>query len=102
MPVDGQWRRTNTPLSRRDKRVLAVAAAIAATATLALAVVYAVRPAAPSTTDCIIVTVPSTMGGARLRNCGAAAHAFCHSEGRRDRAIAVACRQQGYLADLHP
>src|SRR5260370_28173748 len=102
MPVDGQSRRTNTPVSRCDKRVLAAAAGIAAIATLALAAAYAVHPAAPSNTDCIVVNIPSTMGGARLRSCGAAAHAFCHSEGRRDRIIAAACRRQRYLADLHP
>jgi len=102
MPVDGQSRRTNTPLSRRDKRVLAAAAGIAAIATLALAAAYAIRPAAPSNTDCIVVNIPSTMGGARLLSGEAAAHAFCHSEGSHDRAIAAACRRQGYLADLHP
>ena len=46
-----------------------------------------------------MVEVPSTMGGARLRVCGADAHAFCRTQGG-DASIAAACRQQGFAADL--
>jgi hypothetical protein len=102
MPVEGQWRRANTPLSRRDKRLLAAVAAIAAIAALALAIAYAVHPAATSNAGCVVIDVPSTMGGASLRNCGAAARAFCHAQGKLDNTIAAACRRQGYAADLHP
>lgn len=100
MPVEGQWRRTNMPLSRRDKRVLAAAAGIAAIAAAVLGIVLG-RSSAPSNADCVVVDVPSTMGGARLRNCGAAAHVFCRTQGARNVTIAAACRRQGYLVDLH-
>src|SRR6202011_2495694 len=63
MPVEGQWRRANTPLSPRDKRLLAAVAATAAIAALALAIAYAVRPAATSNAGCVVIDVPSTMGG---------------------------------------
>jgi hypothetical protein len=102
MPVEGQWRRANTPLSPRDKRLLAAVAATAAIAALALAIAYAVRPASTSNEGCVGIDVPSTMGGARLRTCGAAARVFCHTQGELDNTIAAACRRQGYAADLHP
>jgi hypothetical protein len=102
MPVEGQWRRVNTPLSRHDKRLLAAAAALAALAALALVIAYAVHPASTSNAGCVAIDVPSTMGGARLRTCGADAHAFCHTQGKLDNTIAAACRRQGYAADLHP
>jgi hypothetical protein len=40
------------------------------------------------------------MGGATVRNCGAAAHEFCRTQGRRDRSIATACTTQGFAADI--
>jgi Xaa-Pro aminopeptidase len=40
--------------------------------------------------------------GERLRNCGAAARRFCRGQARLERRIAIACRQQGYAADLKP
>lgn len=48
------------------------------------------------------VSVPSTMGGASLRRCGAAARAFCRDQGRSDRTIAAACRRQGYAIETLP
>ncbi len=102
MPVEGQWRRANTPLGRRDKRLLAAAALVAVAAAVVLAVAYAVRPAAPSNAGCVVVDVPSTMGGARVRSCGAAARAFCRAQGGRDDTIAAACRRQGYLTGARP
>jgi hypothetical protein len=40
------------------------------------------------------------MGGARLHNCGSAAHRFCRTQGPRDARIAAACRKQGFAADV--
>ena len=100
MPVEGQHARANVPLSRRDRRLLAAVAAAALLAVVALVVALTHRTAPPSNAGCVVVTVPSTMGGARVRSCGAAAHAFCHAQGARDASIAAACRRQGYAADL--
>ena len=100
MPVEGQWQRANTPLSRRDKRLLAALATLAATGLVAVGIAFAMHSSSPSEAGCVSVDVPSTMGGARLRNCGAAAHRFCHTQGPLDPRIAAACRRQGFAADL--
>ena len=100
MPVEGQWERSNTPLSRRDKRLLAAVGVIAAIVVAVGAALYLTRSAAPSTSGCLVANVASTMGGARLEVCGAAAHSFCAAHGGRDARIASACRRQGFAADL--
>ena len=82
MPVEGHWERANTPLRARDRRVLVVVAVVAVLVAIGLGVAYALRPAAQSNAGCVVVDVPSTMGGATLRNCGAAAHEFCRTQGR--------------------
>jgi len=99
MPVERRSQRANAPLGRRDKRVLAAVAVVAAVAAVALVVVLLTRPSSPSVSGCLEVKVPSTMGGASLRACGADAHAFCRTQGG-DARIAAACRRQGFAADL--
>jgi hypothetical protein len=100
VPVEGQWRRANTPLSRRDKRLLAAVAALAVAAAAAGGGVYAAQSSTRSDAGCVVVSMPSTMGGAEVRNCGAAAHTFCRLQGRVDGTVAAACRRQGFSADL--
>jgi hypothetical protein len=100
MPVEGQWQRANTPLSRRDKRLLGALAVLAAVGVAAVAVAFATHQTSSPGAGCVVVDVPSTMGGARLQNCGSAAHQFCREQGPRDPRIAAACRQQGFAADL--
>lgn len=101
MPVEGQWQRLSTPLSRRDRRLIS-AMAVAAALAAAAVVFFAVRGSGTSNAGCVVVDLPSTMGGAHLSRCGAEAHAFCRSEAPRDRVVADACRRQGFLADLAP
>jgi hypothetical protein len=100
MPVERQWERANTPLSRRDKRLLGVLAVVAVVAAIAAGIAFATRSGSSSGAGCVVVDVPSTMGGARLRNCGKAAHDFCRTQGPRDRLVAAACRKQGFAADV--
>ena len=100
MPVEGHWERANTPLRARDRRVLLVAAVVTVLVVAGLGVAYALRPAARSDAGCVVADVPSTMGGARLRSCGAAAHELCRTQGRVDRTIATACITQGFAADV--
>jgi peptidoglycan/LPS O-acetylase OafA/YrhL len=100
MPVEGHAERLVTPLRRRDRIVLAAVAAAAAVAAVVLVVAWATRPAPPSNAGCVVVAVPSTMGGTTLRGCGAAAHALCRTRGRVDRTIAEACAAQGFAADV--
>ena len=96
MPVEGQWERARTPLSRRDKRLLAAAGALAAAAVAAGGVVYATHSSGRSDAGCVVVRLPSTMGGAEVRNCGAAAKTFCRLQGKVDATVAAACRRAGY------
>ena len=100
MPVEGQWQRANTPLSRRDERLLGAVAALAAAGAAAAGIAYATHTGSSPGAACVVVDVPSTMGGARLRNCGSAAHRFCRTQGPLDPRIAAACRRQGFAADL--
>ena len=100
MPVEGQWNRSATPFSRRDKRLLASVGLIAALVIAVTAAVYGTRSSKPSAGNCLVADVASTMGGARLKVCGAAAHTFCAAHGARDARIGAACRRQGFAADL--
>jgi hypothetical protein len=100
VPVEGQWERSRAPLSRRDKRLLGALGLVAAVAATATGGVYLARSDSSPRRACLVVNVPSTMGGAQLRQCGASAHTFCREQGPRDRSIAAACRRQGYGADL--
>ncbi len=100
MPVEGQWRRLQTPLGRRDRRVLVVVACVAVAVALALGIAYATSSGSPPQAGCLVVSVPSTMGGATLRHCGPAAHDFCRTQGPLDRIVADACREQGFAADV--
>ena len=96
MPIEGQAR---TPLGRRDRFLLAAVA----TALLAAAAVGGVTLAtgeSHSSSGCVVVAVPSTMGGATVRACGQAAHRFCRTQGKRDATVTAACRRQGYAADV--
>jgi hypothetical protein len=99
MPVEGHWARARTPLSRRDKLLLSTAGGAAGVAAVVGALVLA-HGGGGGRVSCLLVKVPSTMGGATLRECGAAAHDFCHTQGARDAIVAAACRAQGYAADL--
>ena len=96
MPVERQSR---APLGRRDRRLLYALLVVALAAAAALAIVLATR-STPASAGCVVVDVPSTMGGARLSECGAAAHTFCRTQGKTNATIGAACRRQGYAADL--
>ena len=95
MPVEGQWRRVRTPIGRRDKRLLAAVAVLAAAA-VAGGVSYAVTRLGESSADCVVVTLPASLGGETLRRCGSEAAAFCRTEGPRNETIAAACRRKGF------
>jgi hypothetical protein len=96
MPIEEQAR---APLGGRDKALLAAVAVALVIAAVVGGVLFATRGSS-SNAGCVVVAVPSTMGGASLRNCGAAAHEFCRTQGKRDPTIAAACREQGYAADV--
>jgi hypothetical protein len=93
--VEDQWERVNTPLSRRDRRVLLVVACVFALALAGGVLAYVLRSPSQSDAGCVVVTVPSTMGGAVLRNCDGAARDFCREHPDAGNA-AEQCRRLGY------
>jgi hypothetical protein len=93
VPVEGQWQRARTPLTRRDKILLACVAVLAAVAT-ALAVLLVRHDGKGAGAPCVEVSLPATMGGATVRRCGRAAGELCRTQGPRDPLIAAACRKQ--------
>jgi hypothetical protein len=102
MPLEGHWRRVNTPLRRlttreRNIAIAVVAVTIAGIVALILATVNDSRPAPPA--GCISATVAGFTGAEPLEACGAKARQICaiHA-GRTDprsSAINESCRQAG-------
>jgi len=92
MPVEEQARR---PLGRRDRRFLAAIGLVAALGIAGAVFAYAGRSHHPSRSDCVAVTLPSTMGGASTRFCGEAARRFCRTQGGPRTPYAAACRRAG-------
>jgi hypothetical protein len=83
--------RLRTPLPRRERLLVVGALAAAVVAVVVAAAVHAARGHSQRH-DCVSFSVPSTMGGANLRECGAAARRFCLTQGRTNRQFAAACR----------
>lgn len=103
MPLEGHWRRQNTPLrslSGRERRLLvplALALVIACVVIVYLAVSGgSSKSAAPG---CVDVVGPSTMGAANYHACGRQAAHFCAAQANRDdhfaEAAQEACRKAG-------
>ncbi|MES1246926.1 MAG: hypothetical protein ABUS54_04555 [Actinomycetota bacterium] len=90
MPVESQSR---APLGSRDKKLLAVLGALVVAGGVTGAVVY---HGESSGTNCLVVDLPSTVGGAHLTRCGDAAVTFCRTESKHDRIVAQACRREGF------
>jgi hypothetical protein len=94
MPVERNAQRIDAQLGRRDKRFLVALACAGVLGVGAGIYVYAGQSSEPAG-QCVSVTLPSTMGGATLRPCGAAAMHLCRVDGRHDARIAAACRREG-------
>ena len=92
MPLEGHWKRVNTPLRKttsRERRILWVVLALVAAACIAGGIV-AFGSSSPSTpAGCIHLEVGSTMGGGGTQLCGRTAENFCRGP--------VAHSDQGYL-----
>jgi type II secretory pathway component PulM len=102
MPMEGHWRRVNTPLRRltpRERGVLIAGSAITAAAILVLLVLpKSSSPPSPER-GCIQVNVAGRVGGEPVSACGQEARALCARSARfdvpRSRTILAACREQG-------
>ena len=94
--MEGQWERARTPLSRRDRRLVAIFGALAVLAAVAAFTVYLTRSHHESNAGCITRNVPSTMGGASVKTCGAAARRLCAARGRESASVTARCEELGY------
>jgi hypothetical protein len=104
MPLEGHWRRVNTPLRRLTKRERAIVlGAAAATLVTILALVLATvgdsRPGpAPG---CIYAIVPGVMGATPVDACGTRATKVCAQHATLtdpgSRSIQSSCRRAGIL-----
>jgi hypothetical protein len=90
------------PLTRRGKRKLALIGGILAVVVAAIVAWAAVYPGSygPSRAGCVTLTVPSSMGGAVLHECGAGARAMCSSAFSSSDRISLLTRPQCRLAGL--
>jgi hypothetical protein len=75
-----QSRRLSEPLhwGRREKTAMAALLSVVVLALVGLGA-YALTSGAPARRDCVEVTFASTLGGAELHECGAAARRVCAS-----------------------
>jgi hypothetical protein len=92
------------PVTRRDKRRIALAGAVLAAVLAAVAIWAAVRPGAygSSRDGCVTVTLPSSTGGGLIHECGAGARSLCrHAFASADR-VSMLTRPQCRLAGLRP
>ncbi|MGA2321697.1 MAG: hypothetical protein ABSG95_13295 [Solirubrobacteraceae bacterium] len=95
-----QSRRLSEPLrwGRREKAAVAVMLSCLLLAAIGLGA-YALTSGSPVRADCIDVTFASTLGGARLHDCGGQARRVCASPGAFHgiaQELRAACRRAGY------
>jgi hypothetical protein len=95
-----QSRRLSEPLrwGRREKTAVAAVLSCLLLALLGLGA-YALTSGAPARADCIDLTFPSTLGGARLHACGPQARDVCASPGPYrgiGEELRAACRRAGF------
>jgi hypothetical protein len=96
----GQSRRLATPLTGRERRVMATVGVVVALAVVAIGAWLATHDSSPVSRDgCLNVIVAGSLGGQLLHECGAAARSLCANEKGHDDALAAtvlpACREAG-------
>jgi hypothetical protein len=104
VPLEGQWRRANTPLrelTRRERLAAIVGLAATAIAVVALIVATAGTSRPAPGPGCIRATVPGVMGASELNLCGARARRACARHRNQSdpgsQAIEASCRDAGVL-----
>ena len=104
MPLEGHWRRINTPLRRlttreRNIAIAAVALTLAAIAAVLIVTLPHSRPAPPP--GCIYAIVPGFTGAEPVDACGGQARRICATRTQRNdpgaAAIRESCRDAGLL-----
>jgi hypothetical protein len=104
MPLEGHWKRIQTPLrktTRREGRLVAAVAGLFAVAVVVVLIVALQSGSSGAGPGCINVTGTHAVGGASIHACGQSAARWCHSAAaaRRDalaRSLGEECRAAGY------
>ena len=95
MPVERHSERLATPLSRRERLLLALLGALLA-ATLAGVAIYAATEGSSSPRPgCISVSFAASVGGNTVNACGAKAREICRKQSSGNARVAEACRRGG-------
>ena len=104
MVMVGHSKRLAEPLSRRQKRWMAISLAVLVLAVVGAAAVTVVGGDTSDTSSngCVNLIVASSLGGARLHYCGSAARDFCRSAQTHTDPISVQARPQCVLAGYPP
>jgi len=102
MPLEGHWRRVNTPLRRlgtRERNVAIVAVGVTLVALVALILATAGDSRPGPGPGCIRALVAGRTGGEVIHACGAEARATCARSATyhdpRAQTIVESCRQAG-------
>jgi hypothetical protein len=102
MPMEGHWRRVNTPLRQltaRERNVLIAGTTATILAIVALVLATAGGSRTAPGPGCIYVVVAGRVGGEPVHGCGAEARAICARSTRFDNpraeTIGEACRHAG-------
>jgi hypothetical protein len=92
------------PLTRRDKRGIALVGALIVAGLVGLGVWAAVKPGGygQSRNGCVTVSAASATGGALLHACGSQAAAMCHAAFTHQDKLSLLTRPQCRLAGLGP
>jgi hypothetical protein len=109
MPMEGHWRRTNTPLRKltaRERSVLIAGLVATIVATLAVILLSDSHARPAPAAGCINVMVAGRTGGEVIHPCGAEAEATCANAGKYDdpraRKMIAACREAGIATEPAP
>jgi hypothetical protein len=92
------------PLTRRDKRGMAIVGALLLLVAAGIGIWAAVRPGeyGQSHNGCITLTEPSSTGGALVHACGSTAVGMCRSAFQHGDKLSLLTRPQCRLAGLGP
>jgi hypothetical protein len=102
------YQKTQSPpaerLTKRDKRGIAIVAALILAGFAGLGIWVAVKPGGygRSQNGCVTVTAPSSTGGGIMHECGSRAQAMCQAAFTHDDKLSRLTRPQCRLAGLGP
>jgi hypothetical protein len=100
MVMTGHAQRLAQPLTRGQRRIIAVV--VAALVGVSAWLIVAQHGVPASRNGCVNVVVASSMGGGLLQHCGAAARTWCQTEFAHNDALALRVQEQCRAAGLRP